>query len=53
LFAQLLPWLQLVMAWSLTRVAVNALGLVTAFAGLTEIWRLLIRRPYARPSSTP
>ena len=53
LFAQVLPWLQLIMAWSLTRVAVNVLGLVTAFAGLSEVWRLLGRRPYSRPSSTP
>lgn len=53
LFAQLLPWLQLIMTWSLTRLAVNVLGLVTAFAGLSEVWRLLIRRPYPRPSSTP
>jgi hypothetical protein len=53
LFAQLLPWLQLVMGWVLTRLAVNLLGCVTAFAGLSEVWRLLMRRPYAGPSSTP
>ena len=53
LFAQLLPWLQLIMTWSLTRLAVNLLGLVTVFAGLSEVWRLLARRPYPRPSSTP
>ena len=52
LFAQLLPWLQLIMTWSLTRLAVNLLGLVTVFAGLSEVWRLLVRRPYPRPSST-
>jgi hypothetical protein len=53
LFAQLLPWLHLVMAWSPTRFAVNLLGLVTVFAGLSEVWRLLIRRPHPHPSSTP
>jgi len=41
------------MTWSLTRLAVNLLGLVTVFAGLSEVWRLLVRRPYPRPSSTP
>ena len=53
LFAQLLPWLQLIMAFSLTRVAVNLLGFVTAFAGLSEIWRLLLSRPYQRTTSQP
>jgi hypothetical protein len=53
LFAQLLPGLELIMGWFLTRVAVNLLGCVTAFAGLTEVWRLLVRRPYAGPPSTP
>jgi hypothetical protein len=52
IFAQWLPWLQVVMAWSLTRLLVNALGMITALAGISEVWRLLSRRTYPRPSST-
>lgn len=41
------------MASSLSRLAVNGLGFVTVLAGLAEAWRLVIRRPYVRPSSQP
>jgi hypothetical protein len=51
LFADMLPGLRMLMAWSVTRIAVGALGLVTVVAGLSEVWRLLLRRPIPETSS--
>jgi hypothetical protein len=56
LFADLLPWLQALMALPAARIVVVATGVVTVLAGLRDVRDLLVRRlarspglPNARP----
>jgi hypothetical protein len=51
--ADLWPWLQTLMAFSVTRVGVVALGAVTFGAGLSEFWHLFIRRPLDEGAHPP
>jgi hypothetical protein len=47
-FAELVPWIQPVMASPVMRAAVVALGVVTVLAGLSEFRQLFIQRAWRR-----
>ena len=50
-FADLVPWLQPVMASSAARAGVVAMGVVTVLAGLSEFRELFIQRAWRRGHS--
>lgn len=52
-FAARWPWLDAIMMFNAARVAVSAAGLVTAFAGITELRDVWVRHLRRRGSQTP